>query len=198
MILTLFGYGPGVFWRSYSSLVAELLIWKEFPSIAGRINFNVWPNFGLWKAALRSTTALAAKSASLKVTADNMLSSCFLWELSFSAHGHPPWRSYSSLVAELLIWKEFPSIAGRINFNVWPNFGLWKAALRSTTALAAKSASLKVTADNIYILYIYMNKLLLLLLLVVVVVVVALKMHDSQATFGSRCFTKYVIFRFPT
>lgn len=72
MILTLFGYGPGVFWRSYSSLVAELLIWKEFPSIAGRINFNVWPNFGLWKAALRSTTALAVKSASLKVTADNM------------------------------------------------------------------------------------------------------------------------------
>ena len=41
---------------------------------------------------------------------------------------------------------------------------------------------------------VYMNKLLL----VVVVAVAVLKMHDSQATFGSRCFNKYVIFRFPT
>ena len=28
--------------------------------------------------------------------------------------------------------------------------------------------------------------------------VLVLKRHDSQATFGSRCFNKYVIFNFPT
>lgn len=44
--------------------------------------------------------------------------------------------------------------------------------------------------------------MLLLLLLIFAkmkkFLVLVLKRHDSQATFGSRCFNKYVIFKFPT
>ena len=65
MNLTLFGYGPGVFWRSYNSDGSEHFFWM----FQQKMLDDVWP---------KSKIALAVKKcASFSVTADNMIPHVF-------------------------------------------------------------------------------------------------------------------------